>query len=159
VAASQPRRPGRQLLTTSIVFYPNSVDLVLHSHSLLNAFAGATVFGRAPLPVALNLTLLLGCALNGFVAYILALRVSRHWRASCRGRRLLRCLPPLHGAPLRPLQLLHGVAARRVRRGLAARHGAAVMAVGGSRRRRARGGRYADYYYFVYALVSLCSWS
>ena len=145
--------PAASFFTTSIVFYPNSVDLVLHSHSLLNAFAGATVFGRTPLPVALNLTLLVGCALNGFVAYILALRVSRHWRASVVAGAFFAACPiftvhlfghfnyytawPLVGFVV---VWLHAMERPSWRTAVLA--GAVLAAVA-----------YADYYYFVYALV------
>ena len=63
---------------TPFMFHPQGVDIVLHTHTALNAFVGATVLGGLPLPVALNLTILASCALNGFSAYLLAFRASAH---------------------------------------------------------------------------------
>ena len=145
--------PAAAFFTTSFVFYPNSVDLVLHSHSLLNAFAGATLFGQVPLQVALNLTLLAGCALNGSVTYMLALRVTRHWRASVVAGAFFAACPiftvhlfghfnyytawPLVGFVVAWLHAME-----RPSWWSAAVAGTVLAAVA-----------YADYYYFVYALV------
>jgi hypothetical protein len=57
---------------TSMMFAPDGADLVLHTHTALAAFIGATVFGALPVASALNSVLLLSCALNGFLAYLLA---------------------------------------------------------------------------------------
>jgi hypothetical protein len=70
--------PADTFLHTAYLFHPVGADLVLHAHTALAAFAGATAFGGFPLPVALNLTLLGSCALNGFTTYLLAHRATAH---------------------------------------------------------------------------------
>ena len=66
--------PAAGVFTTDAVFHPGGVSLVLHSYSLLNAYAGATVFAALTLPAALNLTVIVACTLNGFSACLLARR-------------------------------------------------------------------------------------
>ena len=70
--------PSAGLLTTTAVFHPEGLNLALHTHLLLSALAGGTILGWASLPVALNLTLLSACALNGFSTYLLAYRLTAH---------------------------------------------------------------------------------
>src|SRR4030095_5231175 len=48
----------------------------------MNAFVGATVLSAASLPTAMNLTILAGCALNGFSTYLLPARLSNRWLAA-----------------------------------------------------------------------------
>jgi len=67
---------------TTFIFYPVGTDLVLHTTTALNAFAGATVFGGLSIVTALNLTTIGACVLNGFSAYLLAYRVTAHRLAS-----------------------------------------------------------------------------
>lgn len=67
---------------TPYLFHPDGVDLVLHTHNAMNSFVGATLLGSMSLPAAMNLTILAGCALNGFSAYLLAHRLSQRWLAS-----------------------------------------------------------------------------
>ena len=70
---------------TGAMFAPAGADLTLHTHTMLPAFAGATMLGALPLVAALNLTILAGLALNGFCAYLLAWRVTRDYGASLLG--------------------------------------------------------------------------
>ena len=74
--------PAHGVLTTTAVFHPDGINLALHTHLLLEALLGATVFAWASLSVALNLTLLCSAALNGFAAYLLAYRLTSNRRAS-----------------------------------------------------------------------------
>jgi hypothetical protein len=74
--------PAASVFATKAMFFPGGVDLVLHTHSLLNSMAGATIFGRLPLAMALNLTVLVACALNGFTTYLLAFRLTKSWLPS-----------------------------------------------------------------------------
>jgi hypothetical protein len=61
---------------TPYLFAPYGTDLTLHTHTALNAFAGATMFGGLPPLAALNVTILLSLFLNGFCAYLLAWRIT-----------------------------------------------------------------------------------
>ena len=68
---------GERFFSTPYLFAPYGTDLTLHTHTALNAFAGATVFrGLSPL-AALNVTILVSLFLNGFCAYLLAWRITR----------------------------------------------------------------------------------
>lgn len=147
--------PARAFFQTSHQFHPWGVHLALHTHTALNAFIGATVLGAAPLPVALNLTLLAGTVLNGFSAYLLAYRVSLRRFAAIVGGVFFAASPTL-------VSHLHGhfnlyaawvlvffalaclPALERGSRMHAAAAGALFAAVA-----------YTDYYYFVYACVFL----
>jgi hypothetical protein len=68
---------GEPFFSTPYLFAPYGTDLTLHTHTALNAFAGATVFGGLPPLAALNITILLSLFLNGFCAYLLAWQVTR----------------------------------------------------------------------------------
>ena len=61
---------------TTYLFAPFGADLTLDTHTALPAFIGATVLGKASPLVALNVMILVGLALNGYCAYLLAWRVS-----------------------------------------------------------------------------------
>ena len=68
---------GERFFSTPYLFAPYGTDLTLHTHTALNAFAGATVFrGLSPL-AALNVTILVSLFLNSFCAYLLAWRITR----------------------------------------------------------------------------------
>ena len=68
---------GERFFSTLYLFAPYGTDLTLHTHTALNAFAGATVSeGLSPL-AALNVTILVSLFLNGFCAYLLAWRITR----------------------------------------------------------------------------------
>ena len=66
----------RSFFETTYLFAPSGADLTLHTHTAFPALVGATALGRAPLVAALNLTILLSVALNGFCAYLLAWRLT-----------------------------------------------------------------------------------
>jgi hypothetical protein len=87
--------PDLTFFRTSYQFHPAGVDLVLHTHTALASLAGATVFGRLPLPVALNLTVIGGAALNGFAAYLLAYRASGHRLAAVTAGVFFAACPPM----------------------------------------------------------------
>lgn len=67
---------------TNALFYPIGVDLVVHTHTALNAFVGATLLGRLTVAEAQNVVILASYALNGFAAYILAWTTTRRMSAS-----------------------------------------------------------------------------
>jgi hypothetical protein len=145
--------PGASVFATRAVFAPLGVDLVLHSYALLNAFAGATLFGGWPLPSALDFTLLITCTLNGFITYLLAMRLTGHRIASLAAGAFFAACPVftvhLFGHfnyyTAWPLVAFVGLALSAAehpswRASLAAGVSLALVA-------------YADYYYFVYAMV------
>ena len=68
---------GERFFSTPYLFAPYGTDLTLHTHTALNAFAGATVFGGLPPLAAMNVTILLSLFLNGFCAYLLAWQTTR----------------------------------------------------------------------------------
>jgi hypothetical protein len=68
---------GERFFSTPYLFAPYGTDLTLHTHTALNAFAGATLFGGVSPLAALNITILLSLFLNGFCAYLLAWRITK----------------------------------------------------------------------------------
>src|SRR5215213_1443956 len=73
---------GERFFSTPYLFAPYGTDLTLHTHTALNAFAGATLFGGVSPLAALNSTILLSLFLNGFCAYLLAWRITRDTSAA-----------------------------------------------------------------------------
>jgi hypothetical protein len=73
---------GERFFSTPYLFAPFGSDLTLHTHTALNAFAGATILERLPPLTAMNVTILGSLFLNGFCAYLLAWRVTRDGGAS-----------------------------------------------------------------------------
>lgn len=67
---------GVSPLHSDLLFAPFGVDLVLHTHSALNAIAGATVLSRLTIVEAQNLLLITAIALNGFCTFLLARRLT-----------------------------------------------------------------------------------
>jgi hypothetical protein len=65
---------GLDLFQTRYLFAPAGTPLVLHTHTALPAFIGATLFGSLPVVVAHNVVLLAGLAANGIATYVLAWR-------------------------------------------------------------------------------------
>jgi hypothetical protein len=68
---------GERFFSTPYLFAPFGTDLTLHTHTALNAFAGATLLERLPPLAAMNVTILASLFLNGFCAYVLAWRLTR----------------------------------------------------------------------------------
>ena len=68
---------GERFFSTPYLFAPYGTDLTLHTHTALNSFAGATLFGGVSPVAALNITILLSLFLNGFCAYVLAWQITR----------------------------------------------------------------------------------
>ena len=66
---------GTNFFYSNYQFAPVGIDLTLYTHTALPALAGATVLGGLPLVTALNVWILTALALNGFCAYLLALRL------------------------------------------------------------------------------------
>ena len=73
---------GTDFFRTSFLFAPVGADLTLHTHTALTAFVGATVLRQLSVVAALNVTILVSLALNGFCAYMLAWRLTRDRGAS-----------------------------------------------------------------------------
>ena len=67
---------GRDVSFTDYLFAPSGVDLTLHTHTALLAFAGATVLATLPVIAALNVTVLVSVFLSGLAAYLLAWRLT-----------------------------------------------------------------------------------
>lgn len=63
---------GVSPLHSDLLFAPFGVDLVLHTHSALNALTAATLLSRLTIVEAQNLLLIASIALNGFCAFLLA---------------------------------------------------------------------------------------
>lgn len=156
--------PSADVLSTTALFHPEGVSLALHVHLLLSAIVGGTLLGWTSLPVALNLSLLAACALNGFSTYLLAYRVTAH-RAGSLVAGVFFAASPFFAVhflghfnrymawPL--VFFVHAslIAFERQSMKSAIIAGAWLAAVA-----------YVDYYYFVYALVFagtalVCLWS
>lgn len=73
---------GERFFSTPYLFAPFGTDLTLHTHTALNAFAGATLLERLPPLPAMNVTILASLFLNAFCAYLLAHRVTGDTGAS-----------------------------------------------------------------------------
>ena len=73
---------GERFFSTPYLFAPFGTDLTLHTHTALNAFAGATLLERLPPLTAMNVTILVSLFLNAFCAYLLAHRVTGDAAAS-----------------------------------------------------------------------------
>jgi hypothetical protein len=67
---------GLDFSRTSHLFAPAGVDLTLHTHTALNAFAGATVLVALPVIAALNVTVLVSVFLSGLATYLLAYKLT-----------------------------------------------------------------------------------
>src|SRR5512134_372769 len=63
--------PGAAFFFTDHLFAPFGTSLVLHTHTALQAMAGATFFSGASVVHAHNLLLLAGLAANGVLTYAL----------------------------------------------------------------------------------------
>lgn len=68
---------GADFFQTAYRFAPVGEDLTLYTHTAFPAFVGATLLKHLPLVTALNVTVLVALALNGFLAYLLAWRIVR----------------------------------------------------------------------------------
>jgi hypothetical protein len=73
---------GERFFWTPYLFAPFGADLTLHTHTALNAFAGATLLEGQPPLTAMNVTILASLFLNAFCAYLLAHRVTGDGAAS-----------------------------------------------------------------------------
>ena len=145
--------PDVAFFTTDAVFHPVGTSLVLHTHSLLNALPGATLFGRLTPVAAVNLTVLIAGALNGFSTYLLTFRLTTDRWASLLAGSFFASSPVFTAHLLGhfnyytawPLVLFvialwHARETKHWRAACVA--GVLLAAVA-----------YADYYYFVYAMV------
>jgi hypothetical protein len=66
------RATGAAVFNSEYLFAPFGASLVLHTHTALQSFAGATVLSRLPVVTAHNVVLLAGLAANGIAVYALA---------------------------------------------------------------------------------------
>ncbi len=66
------RGTGAGVFDCQHLFAPFGTSLVLHTHTALQSFAGATVLSRLPVVTAHNVVLLAGLAGNGIAVYALA---------------------------------------------------------------------------------------
>jgi hypothetical protein len=78
--------PTRHFFYTDAIFAPLGVSLVVHTHTALPAFVGATLLSRLSPSAAQNILLIASLALNGFFAYRLTALVARsRWPAVAAG--------------------------------------------------------------------------
>jgi hypothetical protein len=68
---------GERFFSTPYLFAPFGTDLTLHTHTALNALAGATLLEGLPPLTAMNITILASLFLNACCAYLLAWRITR----------------------------------------------------------------------------------
>lgn len=141
---------------SDFMFYPGGVNLVLHTHTALQSFIGATVLGAWPIVAALNLTTIGSHAANGFAAYLLAYSLTSHRAAAIAAGTFFMASPALSGAlygghvnvfSAWGLPLFAYAALRACDRGsigYAVLGGATLAAIA-----------YTDYYYLIYASVFL----
>jgi hypothetical protein len=150
--------PGAAFFFTDHLFAPFGTSLVLHTHTALQAMAGATFFRGASVVHAHNLLLLAGLAANGALAYALAFQHARQvlpavlagtiFAASAwMSIRLLGHFNLVHAWVL-PLGLLTWI---RCARAPTAARGAAVAAAFAA-------AAYTDYYYLVFALIACAAY-
>ncbi|HET7565418.1 MAG TPA: hypothetical protein VFJ96_10510, partial [Gemmatimonadaceae bacterium] len=74
--------PGLHVLETRWLFFPLHVDLTLNTHTVLDAFVGATLLAPLSTIGALNLTVLAGLVLGAAGAYALARDLTGSRRAA-----------------------------------------------------------------------------
>jgi hypothetical protein len=137
---------------TNHLFYPYGADLVLHTHTALNAFVAATLLGRFTVVEAQNIVILATYTLNGFAAYFLAWKITRDAQASIVAGIVFMSSPffaaHLHGhfnltsAWFIPLYTAAILSAFERRRLLAIVAAAALLAAA----------MYSDYYYVIFLL-------
>jgi hypothetical protein len=150
--------PPRGLFWTPYLFAPLGTDLALHTHTLFPSLVAATVFGWLALIPATNLVILLGLALNGFSAYLLANSITRRWWPAILAGIVYGGSPFLMGHLLGHFNLVHAwglpLCLFFVRRGRA-----------GSRTAWPAAGLtwfstvYTDYYYGTYLTLILLGWA
>ena len=73
---------GERVFHTGFLFYPFGTDLILHTHTAFPAFLAATLLSPVSIVTAQNLAIMASYALNGFVTYVLAWRLTRHRSAA-----------------------------------------------------------------------------
>jgi hypothetical protein len=150
--------PALSVFYTDHLFAPFGTSLVLHTHTALPAWLGATLLAPLQTITAHNVVLLLGLAANGIATYALAYRVTRRSLAAVLGGvifagsayvsiRLLGHFNLVHAwvLPVACLSSIRCLEAPAWGRGVAA--GAALAAAA-----------YTDYYYFVYAVIFAAGW-
>lgn len=150
--------PGAAFFFTDHLFAPFGTSLVLHTHTALQAMAGATFFSGASVVHAHNLLLLAGLAANGVLTYALAFQHARRVLPAVLGGtifaastwisiRLLGHFNLIHAWVL-PLALLTWI--RCLRSPTAARGGAVAAAFAAA--------AYTDYYYLVFASIACAAY-
>jgi hypothetical protein len=152
-------RPDATFFFTDRLFAPVGTDLILHTHTALPAFLGATVLGALSTTTAQNVTIFAALALNGLSAYLLAYdRTNDRWGSFIGGlvfagspyiaAHLLGHFNLIHawGIPLFVLYFLRAIEGDRRRWPPALAAGAALVAVA-----------YTDYYYLVYCAALACA--
>jgi hypothetical protein len=147
---------GADFFHTPFLFAPVGADLTLHTHTALPAFVGATVLRSLSVVAALNITILVSLALNGFCAYVLAWRLTRDWGASILAGVIFGTSPYIAAHLNGHFNLIHAwtIPLFAV---------AILPAAAGDRKGAACAGTvlaitaYVDYYYVVYELaLALC---
>jgi hypothetical protein len=88
-------RPDVSFFQTQYLFAPAGTPLVLHTHTALAAFVGATALGGLPLPDSHNVMLIASVFLNGAAAYALGFETSRKHLPALLAGLLFMLAPPL----------------------------------------------------------------
>jgi len=149
-----------RFLQSEFLFFPFGASLILHTHTMLNAFVGATALQRVGIVEAQNVLVLASMTLNAVTSYALAFDTTRHRPASILAAVVFAGSPyfsahveghfNLIAGWVIPLWLL--LAKRSVKSGKivdAVIAGIALAVVA-----------YTDYYYVVFAMaVAICLWT
>lgn len=88
---------GEHVFHTTFLFYPFGTDLVLHTHTASTSFLGATLLSSVSIVAAQNIAIVGSYALNGFAAYLLAWRLTRHRGASLAAGLFFQAAPYFSG--------------------------------------------------------------
>lgn len=89
-----------------LIFAPLGVPVVLHTHTALTAYVGATALAQLPVLVAQNVVIIASVALNGLSAYLLAFTVTRNRWPSILAGTLFLLAPSVAGRLMGHFNLL-----------------------------------------------------
>lgn len=84
---------GSSFFHTDAIFWPFGTNLLLHTHTALEAFAGATLFSRLSVVGAQNIVIIASIAANGFCTYLLAYDITRSRVSALIAGALFACAP------------------------------------------------------------------
>jgi hypothetical protein len=148
---------GSSFFHTDAIFWPFGTSLLLHTHTSLEALAGATLLSSLSVIAAQNVVIVASIAANGFFTYLLAYDVTRSRGGALVAGALFACAPYFEahleghfnliaawGLPLFAWLWLRALHGRRRIAAVAAGVAAVLVA-------------YTDYYYLLFAAAfALC---